>query len=359
VFDVNGRFPTKTLDIQDIADVEFLVLEVHDDYLFTDFHSMTENFIICYGDRARQNIIFFCRETGLPVSEISRFGQGPEEYQSRPHTFVYSESKDELFLFDNRNIKVYGRDGTFKRSFPRNNLFFPNGLKALYDYDDDYLIFNGFPISGVGMEDTTFVLISKLDGSIVNIPVPYTERPSLIFTEGGMPTIAEGFTAVRNGRDFLLTDYSCDTVWRFTPERVLSPVLVRKPPIRRMNTRILLHSWLETSEYKFFSTQRLEHAPNSGIGAFFDSPRIGYLMEKSSGNFFRSNVQMSEFRGRELIISPAVINRTASQCTGIIVFDAIELHDANDEGRLSGKLKEVVDNLTEDDEFVFMILNFR
>ena len=34
VFDVNGNFPVKTLDIQEVADIEYLTLEIDDEYLF-------------------------------------------------------------------------------------------------------------------------------------------------------------------------------------------------------------------------------------------------------------------------------------------------------------------------------------
>jgi hypothetical protein len=82
-------------------------------------------------------------------------------------------------------------------------------------------------------------------------------------------------------------------------------------------------------------------------------------MEKNSGKFFQTNIQMRDYKGKELIIDPSVIYKTSSQHTGIVVWKVQELHDANKENKLSGKLKEITNRLTEDDEFVFMIMNFK
>ena len=352
VFDVNMNVPVKTLDIEDVADIEYLVLDVtDDDYLFTTFASMSDSYVICRG--ARREFLFFSRTTGKPVSKISRYGNGPGEYTT-PAVVVYSEEKDDFFMIDYPiGIKVYGRDGTFKRMFPHKANFYPSTPTALFDYDEDYLLLNGFSFSG-DMKDTSFVLISKQDGFIEEIYIPYQEHVSLIIMQegGGIP---ENNHAVRNNNDFLLTDYSSDTVYRFTPEHKLIPVLVRTPSIQKMDPKIILHSWLETRNYLFFSTTNLE-VGLSKTGGFQVK---GYLMEKRSGSFFRSNVQMADYKGKEIFVDPPVIVRTSNQHTGIIVLSALELQMAYEDNKLSGKLKEVTERLTKDDEYVFMILKFK
>ena len=88
-------------------------------------------------------------------------------------------------------------------------------------------------------------------------------------------------------------------------------------------------------------------------------PVKGYLMGKNFRKFFQANMQMRDFKGYEMILGPSVIYKTSRQQTGIIVWNAWKLQDANRENKLSGKLKEVTDRLTDDDEYVFMILNFK
>ena len=354
VFDVNGNFPIKTLDIEDVADIEYLILDATDDnYLFMSFVTMTENYAICYSS-VENEFLFFNRTTGKPVSKVSRLGNGPGEY-TIPAVTVYSEAKDEFFVFDYAaGIKVYGKDGTFKRQLPFDRYLYPSTSRAFYDYDEEHLLINCFSFKG-GMKDSSFMLISKQDGATESIYIPYEEHVSLIITQGMAGGSAQSNHAVRNGKDYLLTDYSSDTVYRFTPERELIPVLVRKPSIQKMENKILLHSWLETSSYLFFSTD--------GLGFDWDRlkglPAKGYLMDKRSGELFQSKVQMLDYKGKELIIGPSVITKTSSQHTGVIMLSALELHKANEENKLSGKLKEATEHLTDNDEYVFMILKFK
>ena len=350
VFDINGNFPVKTLDIEDIADIEYLVLDISDDdYLFRSFSAMTDSFIICRGDN---EYLFFSRSTGKPVSKVSRFGQGPGEY-ARASNPVYSEINGELFIINFFEIYVYTRDGTFKRKFPleRFNNFH---VTDLYDFDKEHLLLNGFSLRKGSMRDTTFMLVSKQDGFTDVITIPVEEWISTIWVEEGGGTVADIYYAVRNGNDFLLTDYSSDTVYRFTPDRQLIPVLVRKPSIQKMETKIFLHSWLETGKYLFFSTQQRIN---------MDIPKMplhkGYLMDKNLGKFFQTNIQMRDFKDKELILGSSVIHKSSSSQTGIIVLNALELHTANEEKKLSGKLKETTERLTKYDEYVFMILKFK
>jgi len=354
VFDVTADFPVKALNLEEVADIEYLVLDVtDDDYLYSSFHTMTENFILCRGNN---EVVFFNRSNGKPVSKVSRFGQGPEEYRMFPYLPVYSEIKDELFFLSMFEIPVYTRDGIFKRKFSQvSNTF---STTAMYDYDDDHLLIHGHSLREGSMRDSAFMLVSKQDGSIADVvQIPVEERFKPAFWQGivGGLTIVYSYYAVRNGRDFLLTDYSSDTVYRFTPERNLIPVLVRKPSVHTMETKIFLHSWQETGNYLFFSTQKI-YVDQNGRGW---PPPKGYLMEKSSGKFFQTNIRTNDYKGKEWVLGPSVIQKTPNEKTGIIVLNTLELHTANEENRLSGKLKEVNEHLSEDDEYVFMILKFK
>ena len=107
--------------------------------------------------------------------------------------------------------------------------------------------------------------------------------------------------------------------------------------------------------YLFFSTQKIEFDWNT----LKWPPAKGYLMEKKTGQFFQTNVHMRDYKGKELILGPSVIHNAPNNQTGIIVWNALELLSANKENKLSGKLKEMTERLSEDDEFIFMILKFK
>lgn len=357
-FDIAGKYSSKTLDIQDIAEVEYLVLETNDSCLFSDFRSLHDHVAVCV-NYVENSFVFFDRATGKPVSKVNRYGNGPGEY-----TFcgisVYSEEKDELFIFEFSGIKVYSKDGIFKRNLSFRKKSYP-GPEAMYDYDAENLLFNDVYQGSINDYPTAFILISKEDGHTTEeIKIPYEKKVDYLMmkdNEGVMVggPIPEVCFAARNGADFLLTDYSSDTVYRFTPERELVPVLIRKPSIQIMDPKILLHSWVETNSYLFFSTEKLEFDWNTQK----ELEKKGYLMEKHSGKIYSTDIRMKDYKGKELIIGPSVLSKTSNDRTGVIVLPVSELLDANNDGLLSGKLKEIVGRLSEDDEIILMILKFK
>ncbi len=361
IIDVSTNYPEKKLYIQDIADVEYLALETDENYLFSYLSGISEHFVIG-ANHVENSFVFFSRETGKPVSKISRYGNGPEEY-NLPVSFVYSEEDDEFFILDYpAGIKVYGRDGSYKRKLQFRERSYIGSPEAFYDYDTENLLYyDGFQGS-INDYSTAFVMVSKKDGSITKeIPIPYKKKINLMFTQksdenaiiGTMPNV---YFAVRNGKDFLLTDYSSGTVYRLSPEKTLHPVLVRKPSIQTMEPKIILNSWLEVKEYLFFSTNKLEvdwNAPS-------EFAEKGLLVEKRSGDVYQAIVQMNDYKGKILHLGPAVLSRSLRDTrTGFIALPAAELSDAYAAGKLSDKLKETASRLTENDESVVMILQFK
>jgi len=359
--DVTKNYPEKKLYIQDIADVEYVSLETDDNFLFSYLLGVSDNFVVC-GNHVENSFVFFDRKTGKPVSKINRYGNGPEEY-NLPATSVYSEADDEFFILDYPvGIKVYGKNGTYKRKLSFRERSYIGAPEAFYNYDANNLMYyDGFQGS-INDYPTAFVLVSKLDGRVTKeIEIPYEKKVSLMFTNkldgevmvGRMPNV---HFAVRNGGDFLLTEYSADTVYRFTPEQELIPFLVREPAIQTTDPKIILHSMLETRDYLFFSTNKLEIDKNLQQ----DFQPKGLLMEKKTGNFYQTNVQMKNYEGKELILGPSFLSRFSNDNqTGFFALPTSELMDANESGQLSGSLKEIAGRLTENDEVVVMMMRFK
>ncbi|MDR1345059.1 MAG: 6-bladed beta-propeller [Tannerellaceae bacterium] len=357
-FDVEGKYPEKILNINEVADVEYLTLRTDNDYLFDYIKSVGDKFVVCVNS-VESNVLFFSRETGEPVSKVSRYGNGPGEYNLIA-LVTYSEEKDELFIFGYNTMKVYGRDGTFKReltSFREKS--YPSDMEALYDFDAENLLFSDAFHGSINDYPTQLILISKEDGHTTeDIMIPRKEKVNLwLSPDNGAPMgVPPGqYFAVRNGEEFLLTDYSADTVYRYTPEHKLIPVLVRKPSIYDKDQKTVLHSWLETGKYLFFSTEKVEFDWNTMTGF----PKTGYMMERNSGKFYQTNIRMDDYEGKEIILDPSVLSKTSDSHTGAIILPASELFEADDNKKLSGKLKQAVGKVYEEDEFVIMLLKFR
>ena len=359
--DVSKQYPEKNMLVEDIAEIEYIAPETKDDYLFSYILDISENFIIG-GNHVENSFIFFSRETGKPVSKINRYGNGPEEYNLAAAS-VYSEKDDEFFILNYPSgINVYGRDGTYKRKLKFRERSYLGGPEAFYDYDSDNLLFyDGFQ-GDINDYPTAFVLLSKKDGSITKeIPIAYEKKVSLMFTQkmngnalvGSMPDV---YFAVYNDNDFLLTDYSTDTVYRFTQNQELIPILIRKPSIQTMEPKTILHSWLETDKYLFLSTNKLEIDWNDP--SEFDGK--GLLVEKSSGDIYEAIVRMKDYKDKNLILGPGVLSRSLKDSqTGYIVLPAAELLEALANEKLSGKLKEIASTLNEESNPVIMLMKYR
>ena len=170
---------------------------------------------------------------------------------------------------------------------------------------------------------------------------------------GSMPDV---YFAILNGNDFLLTDYSTDTVYRFTKNQELIPVLIRKPSIQTMEPKTILHSWLETDKYLFLSTNKLEidwNDPSEFAGK-------SLLVEKSSGDIYEAVVRMKDYKDKNLILGPGVLSRSLKDFqTGYIVLPAAELLEALANEKLSGKLKEIASTLNEESNPVIMLMKYR
>jgi hypothetical protein len=352
-FDVNKNYPEKNIYIQDIADIEYLLLESSDDYLFTSFDYISDKYIIA---RSKDDDSFlFYDKTGKPVCRVAKYGQGAGEYQIALFS-VYSDEQDELFVatyFD--GIKVYSREGMFKRDIPVKEGIV---LGAMCDYDDDYLLCYNDKASN----SDSFFLLSKKDGHVIDIPIYFTEKISMmvvLMRSDGVPiaTMLDRCFVIKNGADYLLNEYSSDTIFRFTPEHELIPLFVRTPSVRKMETPILVYAFLETAHYSFMVTQKKDFDFDTQKGL----DKKNYLIDKKSGEIFRAKVLNHDYKQQPLELSPLHLTTSSREDTGVISLDMSELRKAHREGRLSGRLKEIMDKRSEYDEdpFVLMIMRFK
>lgn len=174
--DVTKNYPEKKLFLEDIAEVEYCSLETDDNYLSSFILGISESFVIG-GNHVENSFVFFDRKTGKPVSKISRYGNGPEEYNLAAAS-VYSEEDDEFFILDYpAGIKVYGRDGTYKRKLSFRERSYVVGPEAFYNYDKENLLYyDGFHGS-INDYPKAFVLVSKQDGHTTKeIEIPYEKK---------------------------------------------------------------------------------------------------------------------------------------------------------------------------------------
>lgn len=357
--DVTKEYPEKKIELTDIADVSYLYLNSkNDDYLYKgSIDYVTENNIIVI-DRSRNSVLFFSKE-GNPKSHFNRRGQGPEEYRDA-YSLMYDEANDEVFVSPDfsDHIMVYSSLGEFKRkiNLPQTNV---NGQMALFDdvsilvYDNTKLWKSIMQSNAPDIEqtiDSAFFLISKLDGTVLdyislpnkNIDLSYKDLNS-VFT-GQM-----SYGRVRKSTDgLLLYNPESDTVFHYSKEKHLTPYMYKKPILSSQTPMTVMDICMDAGKYQFIAVYSYRETGKS------PTPKY-YMRDKATGELFRPKITLSDFEGKELHINPRLLNYYEHAYHFELEFT--ELEDAYYKNKLSGKLKELVASLFEDEEsnniFVF------
>lgn len=360
--DVTKEYPEKKIELTDIADVSYLYLNSkNDDYLYKgSIDYVTENNIIVI-DRSQNSVLFFSKE-GNPKSHFNRRGQGSEEYRDA-YSVMYDEANDEVFVSPDfsDHIMVYSSLGEFKRkiNLHQTNV---NGQMALFDdvsilvYDNTKLWKSIMQSNAPGIVqtiDSAFFLISKLDGTVLdyislpnkNIDLSYKDLNSVF-------TGQVSYGRVRKSADgLLLYNPESDTVFHYSKEKHLTPYMHKKPILSSQTSMTVMDICMDAGKYQFIAVYPYRETAKS------PTPKY-YMRNKATGELFRPKITLSDFEGKELYINPRLLNYYEHAYH--FELDFAELEEAYYKNKLSGKLKEQVASLLEDEESnnVFVFADF-
>jgi hypothetical protein len=360
--DVGKSYPEKEIVLTDIADVTYLHLNtINDDFLYKgSIDYVTENTIVV-ADRSSYSVLFFSKD-GNPKSHFNRRGQGPEEY-TNVAILIYDEEVDEVYItpFFSEYINVYSSSGEYKRkiALPQRNISYQMVLfddRSILVYDGNKLWQNiGNSYSGdnkafVEPIDSTFFLISRTDGTVleyINLPVNNID----LSIKGDWGYGEEGFARVRKCPDGLfLYNPETDTIFLYGKDKSLTPYLHKKPLLKDLDPLIAMDNCMDVGEVLFMSIIR--YMPD-GI-----TLPTYYTMDKETGEIFRQKIILPDYKGKDFYINPRLPNYYEKGYH--FELDLYELKEADRENKLSGKLKELVATLNEDeDNNVLVLVNFK
>ena len=346
---LRGSFPVREIRLEEIADIEFLQLETHDDFLFRGFPQIITSEKIIIASPTNGNILVFSRD-GSPISRFNRRGGGPEEFP-RFGGIVFDETTNEIFVGTVGRIMVYSLTGEFIRRLPLPTL---TGMSLGASYDSESLLLRN--AQSFDRNPSLLTIISKKDGSVVStIDIPPVEQIVDLSAPIRMPETGYYLRVghnpfIRYNDGFLLNIHASDTVFLHRNGEMM-PFLVRTPSLRSTNPPVLLKNFFETENFQFFDIQRLNLSV-SGI-----EPITHLVRDKRTGSVYRQRIIFDDFRGKNVVIHHGTIR--CSSGIGLIRLDLTELQDANDESRLSGRLQEIVESSYKFGNDVFMLLHFK
>jgi len=365
--DVSKKYPAKDVYVQDLATVEYIALETTKNTLMR-FRSdaiihVSDDYIIA--QNYNEGDIFVFDGQGKAKYSFNHTGRGPTEYNILWDAAFYEKAK-EVFVFDlsNPKIYVYAEDGEFRRT-----LSIPSDLQeiSLSNFDEETLLV--YDLSGVYYQEASdksyaskpYLLMSKKDGSIVDsLPIHLPVRLSSMAVwqveyEGQTMEHATGVSVTDNrsyGKNFIIADGSCDTIYKLTPKRELQPMIVRKPPMQSTEPKILIYSPLITNKFILLGACVMDYKILKD-GGDIARRQIMYEFETGQANeYILRNKDITS--SAELKIWEAV----TPENTGVSLYDVSSLLALDEKGEIRGELKKLLSTLDEEDNPILMKIKF-
>jgi len=372
--DIRKNYPQKEILLTDIADITYLCLHSSDEnYLYSGaLYTITENAVIVLeGSRGSKqgNILVFSKE-GTPKCHFNCKGNGSGECIF-PSRVFYDEATDNLFVVDIGRastviIQVYSSTGKHKRE-----IRLPQGssINEIASFDDySFLVYDDrnrvslslsanalfFPKENIAR----YYQVSKEDGAVLDyFEMLFTPMFFGIDVNGRkVPGSNRRNRLIKSTEGVLLCNPENDTIFLYGRDKSLTPLIHKTPLAVSKNPVTYINNCMDVNRYQFTEVYTL-HTEDASQAVFVDFPVKYYMRYKETDEIVHPKFLLSDYIGEEFIISPSMWTVYENGC--YFNLDLSELKQAYDENRLSGKLKELVATLAEDDNDVIMMLSFR
>ena len=257
------------------------------------------------------------------------------------------EKAGEIFAWSiiDGTFQVYDAQGKHLRTLPMHNkrkdeyVYITNFINL----DDDWLLCSSHNIKGY----TVHYFQNKKTGLTTIVDsIPHEQYVSeYIFAQkdGMTYSTAPNLTPfVHTSEGLVYADHSNDTLYRMTDGMTTSPFIIRIPRVKETEPNKILRFDNETDDWMFLSSIEMAYdfSQNKGLH------QINYGIEKESGEIFELTLVHPDYEGKEY--SPTALNAR--------YYSSGELFTALEEGKLKGRLKEIVSKLDEEDNGVIMLL---
>ena len=355
VIDVTNSFAKKELKLQDIVDVEYIPLETTDEFLCPgNLNAIVSNNLIAVNDMRSGSIILF-DISGKGLININKRGQGPGEYQA-VLDIAFDEEKNEMYVIDMRSqIFIYDLNGKFIRSFKIQEGY---GASNIRNFDRERLM-----CIDQNTKKPLFFFASKQDGAFKEfIGIPREKQVSLNvqLNTGNREvdffgaSIGPNIKCIPYRDNWLLMDFSSDTVFTYSHDNKMSPFLVRTPSIHSMNPEVFLIPYMFTDSYYFMESVKKSY--NVETRQFPTTPLMYDCKEKA---VFEYTMYNDDYPDKPFTPSQGQTVRSGNEIVAFVIFESFELVEAYKEGKLKGRLKEIASKLNEDDNQVIMLLRHK
>lgn len=297
---------------------------------------------------------------GSVRSSFSHAGQGSKEYQYIIGMAV-DPKEQEIFIVDyllKYRMQVYSFTGQYKRTLP---IPYKMILNSLQDFSADCLLACDMDVNqGISNRAKPYMLLSKKTGEIVKeLDIHFTKRMSNRMSKpfGKNQTIsaALGYDPIVRCEDsYVIGDLSADTIYTYTPQGVLSPMLVRTPPVLSMETPKVLLPDYRAGSYFFFYLVDFEFDFETRTGF----PDKYMVYDYAAGKTYVCKLVNRDCEEQEIQLGDGGVTNKAWN-TACYTIPSSMLIEQSEAGKVHGLLKEIAAGRTDDDNPVLVIVRFK
>lgn len=359
--DVTKDYPEKKIVLQDLADVKYIPLETKKNALLTNSAGclgyVSDSLIVA---RTSDKEIVLFNGDGSVRSSFRHVGQGSKEYQSIIGIVVDPQAQ-EIFIVDyllKHRMQVYSFTGQYKRTLP---IPFKMILDGLQDFSADCLLACDLDVNqGISNRAKPYMLLSKKTGEIVKeLDIHFTKRLSRSISKplGENQTIsaALGYDPIVRCEDsYVIGDLSADTVYTYSPQGILSPMLVRTPPVLSMETPKVLLPDYRAGSYFFFYLVDFEFDFETRTGF----PDKYMVYDYAAGKPYVCKLVNRDCEEQEIQLGDGGVTNKAWN-TACYTIPSSMLIEQLEAGKVHGPLKEIAATRAEDDNPVLVIVRFK
>lgn len=359
--DITKDYPEKKIVLQDLADVKYIPLETKKNALLPNSAGclgyVSDSLIVA---RTSDNEIVLFNGDGSVRSSFRHVGQGSKEYQYIIGMAVDPKAQ-EIFIVDyllKYRMQVYSFTGQYKRTLP---IPYKMILNSLQDFSADCLLACDMDVNqGISNRAKPYMLLSKKTGEIVKeLDIHFTKRMSNRMSEpfGENQTIsaALGYDPIVRCEDsYVIGDLSADTIYTYTPQGVLSPMLVRTPPVLSMETPKVLLPDYRAGSYFFFYLVDFEFDFETRTGF----PDKYMVYDYAAGKTYVCKLVNRDCEEQEIQLGDGGVTNKAWN-TACYTIPSSMLIEQSEAGKVHGPLKEIAAGRTNDDNPVLVIVRFK
>lgn len=359
--DVTKDYPEKKIVLQDLADVKYIPLETKKNALLPNSAGclgyVSDSLIVA---RTSDNEIVLFNGDGSVRSSFRHVGQGSKEYQYIIGMAVDPKAQ-EIFIVDyllKYRMQVYSFTGQYKRTLP---IPYKMILNSLQDFSADCLLACDMDVNqGISNRAKPYMLLSKKTGEIVKeLDIHFTKRMSnrmsKPFGENQTISAALGYDPIVRCEDsYVIGDLSADTIYTYTPQGVLSPMLVRTPPVLSMETPKVLLPDYRAGSYFFFYLVDFEFDFETRTGF----PDKYMVYDYAAGKTYVCKLVNRDCEEQEIQLGDGGVTNKAWN-TACYTIPSSMLIEQSEAGKVYGPLKEIAAGRTDDDNPVQAIVRFK